>query len=888
MSWQDWCWSWLARSALQGTVVLAVGYLIVRRTEQPARRLRLTQFALVACVLVSCLGQVSGLPHWSLGLLAGHDGGQAQQSATVARAELPRTPPVNQTGRPSLTIDATSDAVETRAHPRADTTSTRAAHASVVSWHRVVPGLVVLLYAAAVLALLTRWLLGATRLWRLARRARPVPDAVDRLFASIAGERGRRVRLLANGQTELPIMFGIWRPVILLPEGWCRGGEAAALRYALAHEWSHVERRDLAWWQLTMLVQCLFFYQPLVWWLRRQLRLYQDLVADRRAARQAPVSEDYAEFLVRLARGRAKASLVALGVADNRSNLYRRVTMLLETRNTISFSCGRRWSCASGVAALALVAAVSTMRLEADDKAAAPPNSANQASQADANRPASEASVIYTGHVKEFGTDAPIAGATVTVCRSIRKRKDNHALEETTHQTDAEGKYSFAVLAEQAAERNLSFELEVEHPRYAPLTSFGRGRRSISDDIVLRPGEEVRGVVVLPDGKPAVGCRVQAYSKAEGGGLNEPSAFVRAVTDEEGRFHVMTHKTGNAVLWLLPDDLAPAAHAIKHQRGDVGRFVLRPGISLGGRVLDVRGQPLTGIWVEAKHEGTDAEKSLPVSSAVARYAQTNDLGEFSLAPLPPGDYQVKPAEHGDLSGTNERKVNPLPAVFLPEKIALKDGQVAAPLEIRALPHVVIEVQCVDTRNRPHGSGDCNLTGRFDGKWDFWMCEAADSGKFSVKAPHGLEDATLYLTPDDHGVLRHRLSRDGKLSNSRELKLGTLNDDQTTIEIVRYEEPVMVAKVVAEDGGELGNVQVSISLPEGRGQFFPGQVILEDGGLSDVMVEKQADGRFQSVQLLPDEDATVTAKADGYQPASQTVRLAEGARRELTFALRKQQ
>jgi beta-lactamase regulating signal transducer with metallopeptidase domain len=41
----------------------------------------------------------------------------------------------------------------------------------------------------------------------------------------------------------------------------------------LAHEWSHVERRDIVSWHLATLTQFLFFYQPLFWWLRRQLRL---------------------------------------------------------------------------------------------------------------------------------------------------------------------------------------------------------------------------------------------------------------------------------------------------------------------------------------------------------------------------------------------------------------------------------------------------------------------------------------------------------------------------------------------------------------------------------------------------------------------------------------
>ena len=50
----------------------------------------------------------------------------------------------------------------------------------------------------------------------------------------------------------------------------------------------------------------LLFYQPLFWWLRRQLRLCQDYLADDRAA-AAGSPEDYAACLVRLAREAAAA-----------------------------------------------------------------------------------------------------------------------------------------------------------------------------------------------------------------------------------------------------------------------------------------------------------------------------------------------------------------------------------------------------------------------------------------------------------------------------------------------------------------------------------------------------------------------------------------------------
>src|SRR5205085_1321511 len=117
-----------------------------------------------------------------------------------------------------------------------------------------------------------------------------------------------------------------------------------------------------------MLVQLLFFYQPLFWWLRRQLRLCQDYLADARAAEQAAEAEDYAAYLVALARRRLAAPAAALGIGDRRSHLYRRVTMLLETRQPLERRCLAPWSLAAAGAALALLVAASAVRHDAGDE----------------------------------------------------------------------------------------------------------------------------------------------------------------------------------------------------------------------------------------------------------------------------------------------------------------------------------------------------------------------------------------------------------------------------------------------------------------------------------------------------------------------------------------
>ncbi len=201
---------------------------------------------------------------------------------------------------------------------------------------------------------------------RCAAGARAV---VDR-FLELSGPSGARVSLLESDRIALPFTYTGRRPVILLPSEMCdRDGQA--LRYALAHEWSHVERGDVWAWNLAALAGAVLFYQPLYWWLRRQLRLSQDYLADDRAA-AAGSAEDYAACLLRLARrggrpaGRAvAAALPAMGIFDRPSTLYRRIHMLIGDHGPIERRCPRAWRLGAAAATALTVLAVAGLRAEA-------------------------------------------------------------------------------------------------------------------------------------------------------------------------------------------------------------------------------------------------------------------------------------------------------------------------------------------------------------------------------------------------------------------------------------------------------------------------------------------------------------------------------------------
>src|SRR5205823_3664741 len=128
-----------------------------------------------------------------------------------------------------------------------------------------------------------------TRQWGRVRRLRQVCVPVeDEGLARSVAELCARFRLrqlpeLAAGPVDSPALVGVRRPTILLPTDLCPTATVGELRLVIAHELAHLKRRDLLWGWLPVLAHSLFFFHPLVWLARTEIRLAQEMAADEMA-----------------------------------------------------------------------------------------------------------------------------------------------------------------------------------------------------------------------------------------------------------------------------------------------------------------------------------------------------------------------------------------------------------------------------------------------------------------------------------------------------------------------------------------------------------------------------------------------------------------------------
>lgn len=159
---------------------------------------------------------------------------------------------------------------------------------------------VTLLYLAGVVVGLGGLALGLAASAWLGRRSGE-PSAATRDLYETLSVPGSRPKLKMAGRLRRPVLVGVVRPTILIPIEFDRPENAEALRLGLLHELVHAERRD-TWFGLAgSLAMAFWYFLPPLWWVRAQMRLDQEFLADRRASAGFGPFGTYAAGLVGLA-----------------------------------------------------------------------------------------------------------------------------------------------------------------------------------------------------------------------------------------------------------------------------------------------------------------------------------------------------------------------------------------------------------------------------------------------------------------------------------------------------------------------------------------------------------------------------------------------------------
>jgi beta-lactamase regulating signal transducer with metallopeptidase domain len=188
--------------------------------------------------------------------------------------------------RPPVANEPTSPETQSAAGERASFAWARVPWDVAAAW----------IYAVVTLFFLARFAAGMILSGKLVRSSRSITDglAVGKFACSTWNP---APRLATSECINVPVTVGAFWPTILLPSDW-REWDKEKLDAVLAHEFSHVVRRDALTQRISLLYRAIFWFNPLAWWMNRHLAELAEQASDEAALSGGADQNHYARTLL--------------------------------------------------------------------------------------------------------------------------------------------------------------------------------------------------------------------------------------------------------------------------------------------------------------------------------------------------------------------------------------------------------------------------------------------------------------------------------------------------------------------------------------------------------------------------------------------------------------
>jgi uncharacterized protein (TIGR03435 family) len=267
----------------------------------------------------------------------------------------------------------------------------------------VIPLLCGVVWLAGLVAVLAVWGVRWRRVARamgaasLLREGREV--GVLRRTESAAGLK-RPIEVRSSAGSMEPGVFGILRPVLAWPAGISERLDDAHLEAVMAHEVCHVRRRDNLTAALHMLVEAMFWFHPMVWWVGARLVEERERACDEQVLLLCAQPQAYAESILKVCEFCVQTPLECVAGVTG-ADLKKRVVEIMTERVANKLTLGKKLLLIGAAALVAVVPivlgqaqAARRMMLAAVDATPKPFHSAAHAMLALEERP-------FTGEVAE-------------------------------------------------------------------------------------------------------------------------------------------------------------------------------------------------------------------------------------------------------------------------------------------------------------------------------------------------------------------------------------------------------------------------------------------------------------------------------------------------------
>ncbi|GEM_PF-3674851 len=141
------------------------------------------------------------------------------------------------------------------------------------------------------------------------------------------------VRFLESASVNVPMVIGHFKPVLLIPAGMLSGLSYSHIEAIIAHELAHVYRNDFIVNLFVAIIESLFFFHPLMWWMTTILEDEREKCCDDIAISVTGDKLLYAKALASVVEYSNVKPYLALSFSGNKQKLYLRISRLLKETN---------------------------------------------------------------------------------------------------------------------------------------------------------------------------------------------------------------------------------------------------------------------------------------------------------------------------------------------------------------------------------------------------------------------------------------------------------------------------------------------------------------------------------------------------------------------------
>lgn len=163
---------------------------------------------------------------------------------------------------------------------------------------------------------------------------RAVPDNFRQLVNRLAARIGYQGPLYLGISERIgsPALIGHLKPMLLFPLAVINQLTPGQVEAVILHELAHLRRQDHWWNLLQCVVEVLFYYHPVVWWIGARIREEREHCCDDLVLRHGPDRLAYAKALLYFEQQSATPA-TAVALTNNPTGLLGRVKRFLHQQN---------------------------------------------------------------------------------------------------------------------------------------------------------------------------------------------------------------------------------------------------------------------------------------------------------------------------------------------------------------------------------------------------------------------------------------------------------------------------------------------------------------------------------------------------------------------------